>query len=112
METRSGGACEVQIPKVCTGRGQSMHHRRKRSHAGVWLPSNILHVCGDGTRGCHGWIESHPDEANSRGLALRGNESSQFTPAIIVWRGIMDWFFLTDAGGLRWPGKGPYAETP
>jgi hypothetical protein len=37
-----------------------MHHRRFRSQGGPWTPSNILHLCGDGTRGCHGRI-TKPD---------------------------------------------------
>lgn len=112
VETRSGGFCEVRIPNVCTGQGQSKHHRRKRSHTGMWVPSNILDACGDGTSGCHGWIEHHATQAQERGLWLIGAESPQFTPVLISWRGIMDWFILTDFGGLRWPGKGPYAESP
>lgn len=109
---RSGGVCEIQIPGVCTGQAQSCHHRRKRSHTGMWVPSNILDACGDGTRGCHGWVESHPEQAQERGLWLIGSESPQFTPVVISWRGIIDWYILTDSGGLKWPGKGPGAEVP
>lgn len=112
VEQRSGGICEVQIPGVCTGQAQSKHHRRKRSHTGMWVPSNILDACGDGTRDCHGWIEANPDAAQARGLWLIGAESPQFSPVLISWRGIMDWYILTDWGGLRWPGKGPGAEIP
>lgn len=78
----------------------------------MWVPSNILDVCGDGTRGCHGWIEANPERAQERGLWLVGAESPQFTPLIISWRGIMDWYYLTDTGGLKWPGKGPASEFP
>lgn len=110
VEQRSMGFCEIQIPNVCRGRGESMHHRRKRSHTGMWVCSNILHSCGDGTTGCHGWVEHNPEQAQVRGLWLVGAESPQFTPVNISWRGITDWYFLTDYGGIRWPGKGPGAE--
>lgn len=78
----------------------------------MWVPSNILDVCGDGTTGCHGWIEANPHEAQERGLWLVGSQSPQFSPCIISWRGVMDWYLLADSGGLRWPGVGPMAETP
>jgi hypothetical protein len=55
---RSGGICEVVREGVCLGRASSMHHRRK--HGRVWTPSNVIHVCGDGTTGCHGWIPQRP----------------------------------------------------
>lgn len=110
VSARSAGMCEARIPGVCTGQGQSMHHRKKPGR--VWSPSNVIHVCGDGTRGCHGWIEHNPTDAHDRGLYLQGNEHPLFAACIISWRGIMDWFRLNDTGGLSWPGRGPQAEGP
>lgn len=38
------------------------HHLIPRSLGGLWTESNIVPLCGDGTRGCHGDIERrHPD---------------------------------------------------
>lgn len=34
------------------------------------LPANILLLCGSGTTGCHGWIESHRAEALDLGLLV------------------------------------------
>lgn len=110
VNARSGGLCEVRIPAVCTGIGASMHHRKKPGR--VWSPSNVLHACGDGTTGCHGWIEANPTAAHDRGLWLMGAEDSLIMPAVICWRGITDWFRLTDTGGISWPGRGPLAEGP
>ena len=53
------------------GAAQSFHHRVKRSHGGPWACDNIVHVCGDGVRGCHGWIESHPNLAEEEGFHVR-----------------------------------------
>lgn len=38
-------------------------------------PANILLLCGSGTTGCHGWVESHREEAYESGfLVRRGND--------------------------------------
>jgi hypothetical protein len=69
---RSGGQCEAAIDHVCTRTASSMHHRRKAGR--VWAPSNVLHLCGSGTTGCHGWIEAHPEAAHALGLWLWNHE--------------------------------------
>jgi len=39
------------------------------------LTSNLMLVCGSGTTGCHGWIETHRAESISRGwLVFRGTD--------------------------------------
>lgn len=48
-----------------------MHHRVKRGQGGTWAVENIVAVCGDGVRGCHGWIESHPNAAAAEGFHVR-----------------------------------------
>lgn len=63
---RSMGRCEV-----CTRPAATFHHRVKRGQGGSWAPSNGLHLCGDGTRYCHGWIEGNPRHAMALGLWLR-----------------------------------------
>lgn len=61
---RSQGRCEV-----CGIHGaHTFHHRLKKGQGGTWAPSNGLHVCGDGTRFCHGWIEANPAHAMLLGL--------------------------------------------
>lgn len=51
VRERSSGCCEICGER----RGESMHHRLTRKF-GPWSPSNIVHLCGDGTRGCHGRV--------------------------------------------------------
>jgi len=57
------------------GHGWSMHHRRPRGMGGskdpaLALPSNALTLCESGTTGCHGWVETHRDEALEAGLLV------------------------------------------
>lgn len=82
VKHRSGGWCEAGIPGVCTGQGQSMHHRKNRSQGGTWDVENILHLCGDGVRGCHGWITEHPKLSYESGWAVR----SHWNPADVAVR--------------------------
>jgi hypothetical protein len=34
---------------------------------------NVYLLCGDGTSGCHGWVESHPAEAERERWRVRGH---------------------------------------
>ena len=106
---RSGGVCEVARQGVCLGKATSIHHRQKRSHGGTWNPSNLLHTCGDGTRGCHGWIEAHPKLANEDGLWMMSGEEPAQTSAFMRWENLMSWFLLDDEGLLHW--ETPHFET-
>ncbi len=75
---RSEAACEV-----CGNQpGQSVHHRKNRSQGGRWTPANLLHVCGDGTRGCHGWIGANPAESYRNGWLVRGTGEPSAIPAL------------------------------
>lgn len=68
---RSGGCCErcgrsvVNVPA-------SVHHRRPRGMGGaktadVHGVANLVLLCGLGTTGCHGEIESHREQAIEHG---------------------------------------------
>lgn len=51
----------------------SRHHRIPRGTGGSALVdrvSNILKLCGSGSTGCHGWIESHRTDAEVLGYLL------------------------------------------
>jgi len=51
----------------------SRHHRIPRGAGGSALvdrASNIVKVCGSGTTGCHGWIESRREDAERLGWIL------------------------------------------
>ncbi|MFR9773147.1 hypothetical protein [Nocardia sp. SC052] len=91
VTARSGGLCER-----CGARAHSVHHRRNAGQGGPWTPQNCVHLCGDGTRLCHGWITTHPDNAHSEGYALKHGDN----PALIP---ITHWLYgavrLDDTGG-------------
>lgn len=80
---RAAGRCEVGVTEACRARGgwfdgqagRTVHHRRPRRMGGTTAvdihdPANLLAVCGDGTRGCHGWIESNRLAAKQAGWLL------------------------------------------
>lgn len=64
---RDGGRCTrcgIYVLHGERGRDWSIHHRRPRGSGGTriaWvnLPANCIVLCGSGTTGCHGWVESH-----------------------------------------------------
>lgn len=43
----------------CGMRHESLHHILPRSQGGDDVIANLAPMCGDGTRGCHGLLESH-----------------------------------------------------
>jgi hypothetical protein len=71
---RSDGLCER-----CGREGHTFHHRKNRSAGGEWSLSNIVHLCGDGTQLCHGWVTTHPAGAFLDGYHLHSwDEPSEF----------------------------------
>lgn len=65
---RAAGRCQARL--VCDGApADSVHHRLPQGRGGPHEGWNLLAVCGDGTRGCHGHIEHHPELARSTVLA-------------------------------------------
>lgn len=106
VSERSGGFCEARLGGegvlACRGMANSMHHRRKRSQGGQWVPSNMLHLCGDGVTGCHGYIEANPATARRYRLWLFAGMEPASTPCRITWRGYRGWYLLDDEGSLTW----------
>lgn len=72
---------------------------------GVNLPGNLLTLCGSGTTGCHGWVESHPTWAEAHGWSVRRSLQDAVTLVPIwTWRG---WVRIRNDGHLmRLPGHG------
>ena len=72
----------------CVGCGRpdvTCQHRRARGMGGtdnlsIGHPANGVPLCGDGVRGCHGWVESHPRMARLLGYALEPGESPLEAP--------------------------------
>jgi hypothetical protein len=49
-------------------------------HAVINSPANLLLLCGSGTTGCHGWIESHRETAYALGLLVHRGGDPAATP--------------------------------
>jgi hypothetical protein len=54
----------------------SLHHRKPRGMGGTKDPRsddprNLIHLCGSGTTGCHGYVESNRALAYTTGWLLR-----------------------------------------
>jgi 5-methylcytosine-specific restriction endonuclease McrA len=64
---RSRGLCE----RCAHGGSLTLHHRKKRSQGGTWDLFNVGMLCGHGTAGCHGWVESNPNAAEAEGWHVR-----------------------------------------
>lgn len=84
---RSGGMCEAQTPHCIAPGGRieshlrreqvSVQHRRAQGMGGTSRTetndlANLLLLCGTGTTGCHGWVETQERQlAEDRGLWIR-----------------------------------------
>jgi hypothetical protein len=100
---RDGGRCVRCGVSVNGERGisWSLHHRRPRRAGGdrrpeANSPANLVVLCGSGTTGCHGWVESNRAEALSAGWLLHGHEEPTEMP-VRTWYGRV---LLSDEG--RW----------
>ena len=87
---RAGYRCEACGKLLGETRGvdYSIHHRRPRGMGGThWhganLAPNLLAVCGSGTTGCHGWIETHRTEALAAGWLVSRYQDPSETPVQI-----------------------------
>jgi hypothetical protein len=76
VEARSNLLCEL----CGLARAETMHHRLGRRF-GPWSPSNIVHLCGDGTRLCHGRVTNTRTEYYEYGWLIHTWDSR--TPAEI-----------------------------
>lgn len=100
VRLRSGGRCER-----CGARDSrfvSLHHRKPRGMGGsrdpaIHSPANIVFVCGSGTSGCHGWIESHRAEARDLGLLVYRNDDPVQIPVQLCYGTVR----LLDDGGWQ-----------
>lgn len=59
-------------------------------------PQNLLALCGSGTTGCHGWVESHRKDSYEAGYLLYDLDD----PLIHPYRdGSGQWWLLMEDGG-------------
>lgn len=78
-------ARDHRLCRRCGKQGDSIQHRIPRGMGGSKDPrinslSNLVMLCGDGTRGCHGYVESHRDEAYSTGWLVHRFEDPELVP--------------------------------
>lgn len=79
---RANHVCELCYGPLSS---MSVHHRRPRQMGGTkaeWINSheNLLALCGSGTTGCHGHVESRRQDAYGLGWLLRHGMDPAFTP--------------------------------
>lgn len=60
-------------------------------------PANLLLLCGSGTEGCHGWVESHRTEAYESGLLVHRVDDPAETPVTLRYGTV----FIDDEGGVQ-----------
>lgn len=90
----------------------SIHHRRPRRIGGssdpaTNSPANLMLVCGSGTTGCHGRIESNRHNAIVLGYLLHAWDDPAKVPVLHPRRGLV---LLTDDGGYRDPKRHPHGD--
>lgn len=71
VRERDGQACVL----CGTTNNLTTHHRRARGMGGsrwpgINLPTNLLTLCGSGTTGCHGFVESYRNTARTQGYLV------------------------------------------
>lgn len=57
----------------CGRQAESWQHRVSSGRSGPTDRFNCVPLCGDGTRGCHGWAEHHVTEARAVFLDIPGD---------------------------------------
>lgn len=75
----------------CGKDGETVQHRIPRGMGGtsdprINMPSNLLWVCGDGTRKCHGHMESQRTEAYKNGWLVPRKTDPRLVP-VLLWDG-------------------------
>jgi hypothetical protein len=88
VAARSGGRCEAGIDG-CYGTATNIHHRQRRA-GGNHTAANLMHLCGSGTTGCHGWITEHPALSRAAGwiVSFAGDPASdpvRYRCRSLVW---------------------------
>lgn len=105
---RSGYRCEICGNPLGQNQFYSIHHRVPRGMGGtdrpeLNLPSNLLSLCGSGTTGCHGYIESNRQEAYEKGWIVLRDHNPADAPVEISFDlpgvpAIKKFVYLSDDG--------------
>jgi len=80
----------------------SLQHRLPRVRGGKHTAENLVTLCGSGTTGCHGWIESHRAEATAQGWLIHTGMDPASIPILRggVWLVPTAHGWIELAGGL------------
>lgn len=80
---------------------RSIHHRKRRSQGGKHTADNLVLLCGDGLRECHGHVHLNPDQSYDLGWLVRAADDPALRPLTYV-RGdgtrLREWLY---PGGKR-----------
>lgn len=107
--------CGAHVAHLERGRAWSIHHRRPRGKGGTsiaWVSAaaNGLVLCGSGTTGCHGWVESHRAEAIMAGFLVSLN-GVRVAADVVIRHALLGLVYLTDDGGWIPVEEGPTPES-
>lgn len=86
-----------------TSSGVSVHHRQPRKMGGskrpeLHQPANLIVLCGSGTTGCHGWVESHRHQARESGYLIYAIDNAEDIPFVDNEKRV---WFIDNQGGKR-----------
>ncbi|MET1062470.1 MAG: hypothetical protein ABWX71_06205 [Aeromicrobium sp.] len=86
---RAGGRCELCGGSLAGVIGFSKHHRLPRRMGGssrpeLNTPANLIMLCGSGTTGCHGRVESRREQAYAEGLLLHDGADPATVPVLLL----------------------------
>lgn len=109
VRQRDGHRC-LRCDRSILDSPASIHHRVPRRMGGTSDPRsddprNLVTLCGTGTTGCHGWVESNRNEARESGWLLRdysGLDDAMYTPDRVL-------VMLDEDGGIY---RYDYADEP
>jgi len=85
---RGGGKCEICNKSLNSVTYVSLHHRKPRKMGGskdmsLNEASNLMMICGSGTSGCHGYVESNREVSYENGWLVHSFEESASKPVLI-----------------------------
>lgn len=107
--------CGQHVAHLERGWAWSVHHRRPRSSGGTslhWVDgaANGIILCGTGTRGCHGSVESQRRTSIDTGFLISALGLST-AEDIAIRHSLLGLVYLTDDGGWIPVEEGPTPES-
>lgn len=89
---------------LCGGRAESWQHRVAKGRGGPTDLFNCVPLCGDGTRGCHGWAEHNVEAAQAKFVDVPGSfTNGRYTGPDVYYRAYYN--------GERWDPDGGWVTT-